>query len=95
MNVDKVQAYIDQQVQRLADNRVKPIMDSINAELTAKRHNDAQKAELDKRNAECDQRITALQAELGKANQEVNDLAVKLAEATVGAANTGTTSPTA
>lgn len=92
MNADKVQAYIDQQVQRLADSRVKPIMDSINAELSNKRCNDQKKAALDADSAECDKRITLLQAELGKANQEVNDLAVKLAEATAGAANSGQTS---
>ena len=75
----------------LGDRRIKPVMDAIAAELALKRENDAAKAELDKENAEADKRITAFQLELGKANQEVNDLAVKLAEAVAAAPNDGST----
>lgn len=89
MNADQVKAYIDNEVQKLGDARVKPLIQSINGELAAQRALDLKKAELDKQKAESDVRITALQAELGKANQEVNALAIKLAEATAGAAATG------
>lgn len=95
MNSNKVQSYVDAQVQQLADRRIKPIMDAINAELELKRQNDAAKADLDKDNAEADQRIVAFQKELGKANTEVNDLAVKLAEAVAGAPNDGSTTQAA
>lgn len=91
MNANKVQSYVDAQVQQLADRRIKPIMDAINGELELKRQNDARKAKLDLDNGEADKRIVAFQAELGKANQEVNDLAVKLAEAVAGAPNDGST----
>ncbi len=92
MTKDQVQAYIDNEVQKMADARVKPIIQSINSELAVQRANDAEKARLDKLNGESQTRITALQTELGKANSEVNALAVKLAEATAGAANTGAVS---
>lgn len=82
MNADQVKAYIDNEVQKLGDARVKPLIQSINGELAAQRT-------LDLKKAESDVRIAALQAELGKANQEVNALAIKLAEATAGAAATG------
>lgn len=86
MNENQVKAFVDSEVQKLADRRIKPLIASINAELETQRQNNAEKARLDAANAESDKRITALQTELGKANAEVNDLAVKLAEATVNAA---------
>jgi len=90
MNANQVQAFVDSEVQKLADRRIKPLIASINGELEGQRQNNAEKARLDALNTESDKRITALQTELGKANAEVNSLAVKLAEATAGAANTGT-----
>lgn len=86
MNENQVKAFVDSEVQKLADRRIRPLIASINAELETQRQNNAEKARLDAANAESDKRITALQTELGKANAEVNDLAVKLAEATVNAA---------
>ena len=91
MNQNQVQAFVDSEVQKLADRRIKPLIASINGELECQRQNNAEKARLDAANAESDKRIAAYQAELGKANTEVNDLAVKLAEATTVAANTGAT----
>ena len=90
MNSNQVSAFVDSEVQKLADRRIKPLIAAINSELEGQRLNNAEKARLDAANAESDKRITALQTELGKANAEVNSLAVKLAEATAGAANTGT-----
>lgn len=91
MTKDQVAAYVQTEVTRLADARVKPLIQSINTELAQQRENDRQKAELDKLNSESNERIVKLQAALGQANKEVNDLAVKLAEATTAAANTGET----
>lgn len=91
MNADQVKNFVDSEVQKLADRRIKPLIASINGELEVQRQNNAAKASLDAANAESDKRIAAYQQELGKANAEVNSLAVKLAEATAGAANTGTT----
>jgi hypothetical protein len=95
MNANQVQAFVDSEVQKLADRRIKPLIAAINGELETQRQNNAEKARLDALNAEGDKRIAALQVDLGKANTEVNDLAVKLAEATAGAANTGSTTPSA
>lgn len=92
MNQTQVQSFVDSEVQKLADRRIKPLIASINGELEGQRENNAEKARLDAANAESDKRIAAYQVELGKANTEVNDLAVKLAEATATAANTGATS---
>jgi len=91
MNADQVKSFVDSEVQKLADRRIKPLIASINGELEIQRSNNAEKARLDALNVESDKRIAAYQQELGKANAEVNDLAVKLAEATAGAANTGAT----
>ncbi len=90
MNANQVQAFVDSEVQKLADRRIKPLIASINGELEGQRQNNAEKARLDILNADSDKRIVAYQTELGKANAEVNSLAVKLAEATTVAANTGT-----
>lgn len=92
MNINQVTAFVDNEVQKLADRRIKPLIGSINGELEVQRQNNAEKARLDLANADSDKRIAAYQVELGKANTEVNDLAVKLAEATTGAVNTGATS---
>jgi hypothetical protein len=92
MTTDQVKSFVDAEVQKLADRRIKPLIASINGELEVQRSNNAEKARLDAANAESDKRIAAYQSDLGKANTEVNDLAVKLAEATASAANTGTTS---
>lgn len=92
MNSNQVKAYIDNEVQKLGDARVKPIIQSINGELETIRRNEAHKAAIDKEIADGNARIAKLQEALGKANTEVNDLAVKLAEATAGAVNTGATS---
>lgn len=91
MTQNQVQTFVDSEVQKLADRRIKPLIASINGELETQRANNAEKARLDFLNEESNKRITAFQTELGKANAEVNSLAVKLAEATAGAANTGTT----
>jgi predicted RNase H-like nuclease (RuvC/YqgF family) len=93
MDTKTVQTYVDNQVRQLADRRIKPIMDAINGELEFKRRNDERKAAIDKESAEADTRIVKFQQELGKANAEVNDLAVKLAEAVAGAPNDGSTTP--
>lgn len=82
MNANQVKAYVDTQVQLLADSRIKPLIQSLNAELAGQRANNDEKARLDAENAESDKRITVLQTEIGKAQAQVNDLAVKLAEAT-------------
>lgn len=82
MNSNQVKAYVDTQVTLLADSRIKPLIQSVNAELEGQRQNNARKAALDAANAESDKRIAAIQIEIGKAQSEVNDLAVKLAEAT-------------
>lgn len=82
MNSNQVAAYVDTQVQLLADSRIKPLIQSVNAELEGQRQNNTRKAVLDAANAESDKRIAAIQIEIGKAQSEVNDLAVKLAEAT-------------
>ncbi len=95
MNQNQVQAFVDSEVQKLADRRIKPLISSINGELETQRQNNAEKALIDALNAESDRRIVAYQTELGKANAEVNYLAVKLAEATTAAANTGATTATA
>jgi len=89
MNADKVQAYVDAQVQALNDRKVKPIIDNINAELEGQTRNNTEKARLDALNAESDKRIAALQTELTKAKASVNEFATKLAEATVNAVSTG------
>lgn len=89
MNADKVQAYVDAQVQALNDRKVKPIIDSINAELEGQNRNNQEKARLDGLNKDSDVRIAALQAELTKTKSFINDYATKLTEATVNAATTG------
>lgn len=93
MTTNNVQSYVDTQVRALADRRIKPIMDAINGELETKRKNDARIVAIQTENKEADERIAKFQLELGKANSEVNDLAVKLAEAVAGAANDGSTTP--
>jgi chromosome segregation ATPase len=95
MTKDQVQAYIDNEVAKLGDSRVKPLVASINNELTFQRQNDNRIAAIQKENEESNKRIAAFQQELGKANKEVNDLAEKLAEATVAAPNTGETTAAA
>lgn len=92
MNADQVKSYIANEVQKLGDAKVKPLISAINEELALQRRNNEAKAALDKQNSDSNERITKLQAELGAANQAVNDLAVKLAEATASAANNGQTS---
>lgn len=89
MNADKVTAYVDAQVQAINDRKVKPIIDSINAEVEGQTRNNAEKARLDGLNAESDKRIAALQKTLSEAKAQVNEFATKLAEATVSAATTG------
>ena len=86
MTKDQVQAYVDSEVQKLSDAKIKPLIQSINSELAIQRDNNDRKAALDKANSESSTRITALQAEVGKAQTLVNDLATKLAEATTVAA---------
>ncbi len=87
MTKDQVQAYIDNEVQKMGDARVRPLVQSINVELVNIRNNDASKAAIDKNTEEINKRIAVLQTELGKAKVEVEQFAVKLAEATVTAAN--------
>lgn len=87
MNADQVKAYVDSEVQKLADSRIKPLIQSVNGELATQRANNDRKAELDALNVESDKRIAVLQAEIGKAQAAVNELATKLAEATVAAVN--------
>jgi hypothetical protein len=89
MNADQVKAYVNTQVTALADRRIKPLIQSVNGELETQRVNNARKSAIDAENAESDKRIAVLQQEIGKAQAEVNDLAVKLAEATTVAVNTG------
>lgn len=89
MSADKVSSYVDQQVQALNDRKIKPIIDSINAEVECQTRNNAEKARLDGLNAEIDKRIAALQVTLSQTKAQVNEFAAKLAEATVSAATTG------
>lgn len=77
-----INAYVDTQVQNLADARIKPLIQSINSELAKIRANDAEKAKLDKDSESCQNRIVEYQKLIGSAQSEVNDLAVKLQEAT-------------
>lgn len=77
-----INAYVDTQVQNLADARIKPLIQSINSELAKVRANEAEKAKLDKDSLDCNNRIVEYQRLIGSAQAEVNDLAVKLQEAT-------------
>lgn len=90
MTRDQVKAYVDTQVTALADRRIKPLIQSVNGELETQRHNNNRIAAIQAENTESNKRITILQAEIGKAQAEVNDLSVKLAEATTVAVSTGT-----
>ena len=82
MTTEALNAYVQNEVQKLADARIKPLVQSINAELENIRANDAKKAALDKNTDECNKRITALQTELGQAQTAVADLQTKLSAAT-------------
>lgn len=95
MNADQVKAYVDTQVTALADRRIKPLIQSVNVELETQRLNNNRIAAIQAENTESNKRITILQTEIGKAQAEVNDLAVKLAEATTVAVNTGATTQAA
>lgn len=95
MNADQVKAYVDTQVTALADRRIKPLIQSVNGELETQRLNNNRIAAIQAENTESKNRITILQTEIGKAQAEVNDLAVKLAEATTVAVNTGATTQAA
>ena len=87
MNKEQVKAYVDTQVQNLADLRIKPLIQTINGELESIRRNELAKDELDKKTAEANERIAKLQESLGKAKTEVADLADRLSEATQVAAS--------
>jgi hypothetical protein len=89
MTTDQVKAYVDTQVQNMADSRIKPLIQSVNSELALQRCNNDKKAALDADNAASDARIKVLQTEIGKAQSQVNELATKLAEATTVAVTSG------
>lgn len=85
MTTDQVKTYVDQQVQSLADAKIRPVIQAINGELETQRHNNERIAEITKANTASNERITKLQTELGAAQQAVADLQAKLSTATEGA----------
>jgi len=95
MNSNQVNKYVETQVQAAADRKILPLVEAIKSEVAAQAEffvNDTAPTEkVNKLNKESADRITKLQAELVKANTEVNALSVKLAEATAGAVNDGST----
>jgi predicted RNase H-like nuclease (RuvC/YqgF family) len=82
MKAENINSYVDEQVRRLSDAKVRPFVESINNELTRIRENDARKAALDKENEECEKRITEYQKFIREAQAQVDELAKKLADAT-------------
>lgn len=89
MTTNQVQAYVDTQVKELSDRKIKPLIQSIDNELSKQRSIGEQKAALDKQIADSEARIAEIQKHIGLAQTEVNDLATKLAEATAAAVTSG------
>lgn len=89
MTKNHAQEYVAQQVKNLSDRRIQPLVDSINTELGKQRGWTEQKAALDKQIADSNAHIVEIQKHIGLAHAEVNELAVKLAEATTVAVEDG------
>lgn len=89
MQANQVKAYVDNEVLKISDARIKPLVQAINEEIGGQARNNDRIKELQKLNEESDKRIAELQTKVGAAQTEVNKLAEKLAEATVPAVTTG------
>lgn len=89
MHQNQVKAYVDVEVQKISDARIKPLVAAINEEIGGQDRNNQRIAELKKQNTESDDRIKKLQEQVGEAQVAVNKLATKLAESTVPAVTTG------
>ena len=89
MNANQLNDYVASQIKLDADRKVMPLVHAIKEELAGQARNTeklaALTAQVSKDNAESDKRITALQQDLGKAQQEVAALAEKLTSTTAAA----------
>jgi len=76
-----INEYVTTQVRKLADSRVLPLIQSMDAELANIRLKEEAKAKLDEEILACQNRIVEYQRLVTKNQSVVDDLAVKLTEA--------------